>query len=270
MLDKSKNNMPCSFSKQVISYFYNETEASELKDFEAHLETCETCLDELSGFNAVRSSISEWRKIEFSGLETPIFNFLPVPTEKTTDYPVSSGQNWWMDFKERFFPASSIWAASVFAALILCVGLSFIIFNHSNKPEVAGLNKMENSIAVSNAAEIKRESNDNFPGSNSLEQSSNEFVQEPVLNNKGAAAVNDSAPETFVTKVANELNANKKRNSPRETKKTTSTGRKSNSTINTGKPPLSKTGKMPFLTDIEEVEDESLRLADLFDEVDAK
>lgn len=271
MLDKSKINSPCSFSEQIISYFYNEIETPEIKGFEAHLQTCPSCLDELSGFEAVRSSISEWRKIEFSGLATPVIDFLPVQTEEINIKLVSPEQNWWLAFKERFFPQSPVWAASVFAALILSIGLSIIIFNHSNQMQVAEVNKLKNSDAVSNVAEIESESNsNNFSGSNSFEKLSKELSREPSLDKIDNVSVNASAPEIFVTKIAGEANTDKKRNSPLDSKKTTSTSRKSKSPGKPGKTPLSKPGGMPFLADIEEVEDETLRLADLFDEIGGK
>ncbi len=272
MLDKNKYNSPCSFSEHVISYLYKEIGAPETNDFEVHLKSCTTCQNELSGFDIVRSSISEWRKEKFSVLETPAFNFLPDPIEENTLTRVSAPQNWWDAFKNRIFLPAPVWATSAFAALIVCVGLAFIILNYSKYDEVAEISNGDNTIAVSHSVKAKNESDKNsFSGSNQSEKPSENIVKEQQLNQENvSAAPNVPAPRNFVTKIKNDLNTTTDRISTRDSNKSTPLNRKPITNRESKKAPLSKPRNAHFLADIEDFEDKSLRLADLFDEADAK
>ncbi len=272
MLDKNKYTPPCLFSEQVISYLYEEIGAQETNDFEAHLKSCTICLEELSGFDIVRSSISEWRKEEFSFLETPAFNFLPDPTEENTLTRVSAPQNWWDAFKNRIFLPAPVWATSAFAALIVCVGLAFIIFNYSKYDEVAEISNRDNTIAVSHSVNTKNESDKNsFSDPNQSGKPSEKFItvqqskQEIVT-----ASHNVPPPGNFVMKIKNDLNTTTNRNSSRDSNKTIPINRKSATNKKAKQQSLPKSRNIPFLADIEDVEDDSLRLADLFDDTGAK
>ncbi len=271
MLDKNKYNSSCSFSEHVISYLYKEIGAPETNDFEVHLKSCTTCQNELSGFDIVRSSISEWRKEEFSILETPSFNFLPDPTEEYTLTRVSATQNWWDAFKNRIFLPAPVWTTSAFAALIVCVGLAFIIFNYSKYDKVAEISNRDNTIAVSHSVNTKNESDNNsFSDSNQSGKPSENIVKEQQLKQKNVfAAPNVPAPRNFVTKITNDLNTTN-RISTRDSNKSAPLNRKPVTNRESKKASLSKPRIAPSLADIEDVEDKSLRLADLFDEADAK
>ena len=61
----NNHNPSCAFAEQIVSYLYNETNAKEKAAFDAHLNNCSTCADELAGFGFVRSSIVEWKNAEF-------------------------------------------------------------------------------------------------------------------------------------------------------------------------------------------------------------
>ncbi len=272
MLDKNKYTPPCLFSEQVISYLYEEIGAQETNDFEAHLKSCTICLEELSGFGAVRSSIGEWRKEEFSVLETPAFNFLPAQTEKIRFAPVSTEKNWWLALKERFSTPSPVWAASAFTALVVGVGLAFVIFNYSKYVEIAEISNGDNITTVSSSVEIKNEQNANsISDSKPSEKSSEKFItvqqskQEIVT-----ASHNVPPPGNFVMKIKNDLNTTTNRNSSRDSNKTIPINRKSATNKKAKQQSLPKSRNIPFLADIEDVEDDSLRLADLFDDTGAK
>lgn len=266
MLDKNKYTSPCLFSEQVISYLYKEIGAQETNDFEAHLKSCPICSEELSGFGAVRSSIGEWRRKEFSVLETPAFNFLPDHTEKVHIAPVSTEKNWWLALKESLSTPSPVWAASAFAALVVCVGLAFVIFNYSKYVEVTENSFGENTNAVSPVVETKNEINTHIvPSSNLIEKSSETIVK--VLQSEQdseSASQKVAPPRNAVLKVSNNSNVPANRN------KSVPINRKQATSKEVKQMPLSKPKNIPLLADIEDVEDDSLRLADLFDETDAR
>ncbi len=272
MLDKNKYTPPCLFSEQVISYLYEEIGAPETNDFEVHLKSCTTCQNELSGFDIVRSSISEWRKEEFSFLETPAFNFLPDPTEENTLTRVSAPQNWWEAFKNRIFSPAPVWATSAFVALIVCVGLAFIILNYSKYDELAEISNNDNTIAGSQSVKAKNESDKNsFAGSNQNEKPSENIFKEQQLKQENvSAAPNVPAQRNLVTKITNDLNTTTNRISTRDSNKSAPLNRKPVTNRESKKASLSKPRNPPSLADIEDVEDKSLRLADLFDEADVK
>jgi len=273
MLDKNKYTPPCLFSEQIISFLYEEIGVQETNDFEAHLKSCTFCLEELSDFGAVRSSIDEWRKEEFSLLETPAFNFLPAQTEKIHLAPVLTGKNWWLALKERLLTPSPVWATSAFAALIICIGLAFIIFNYSKYDEVAEISNRDNTTPVSPIIETKNELNKNIiPDLNPSEKLSKKYVKEQQFKQENTSATGSvrPVPRNFVTKITNDLNTVTNRNSPPHSNKSAPINRKPTTNKEVKKTPLSKPQNFPFLADIEDVEDDSLRLADLFDETDAK
>lgn len=270
MLDKNKSSSFCSYSEQLISYLYKEMEKPEANEFETHLQTCAFCFKELSGFDVILSSISEWRKVEFSTLETPVLDFLPVQTNKININSQAEEKNWWIAIKDRFFPASPIFAASAFAALLICFGLAFIVFDYPKKVEVAEFSIQNGSNVISPIIETKN-SSDNNSGTNQIEKSSGNFVEQPQLIDKATADLRDnSVPGNFVSKIKNDSNQAPTRKSTRIAEKTALISRKPGTPKQDRKTLLPKSRNAPFLADIEEVEDDTLRLADLFDGTDAK
>ncbi len=272
MLDKNKYNSSCSFSEHIISYLYGEIGAPESNDFEIHLKSCSICLEELSGFDTIRSSIGEWRKEEFSVLKMPAFNFLPDQIEEIHLASVSTEKNWLITLKDKLFLPSPTWAASAFAALIICIGLAFVIFNYSKYDELAEISDVDDTTSVSPTGEIKNEPNRNsISGFIQSEKSSEKFVAGQQLKQENVSASRKiPAQRNFVTKITNELKTATNRNSSRDTNKLVPIGRKPATGKEAKQTPLSKPRNVPFLADIEDVEEKSLRLADLFDETDAK
>jgi len=271
MLEKNKFNPPCSYSELVIAYFYKEIEASEKNDFEVHLPNCAVCIDELSGFETVHSSISEWRSVEFDHLETPAFNFLRCDKEEVIIDSVLAEKNWWVNLRDRYFSPSPIWAASAFAALLICFGLTYLLFNPQNT-EVAEINSTANSNIISSAKETNNNlSAGNDSGLNLNAKSAENFSGEEQQSNvqTTTASSNASGAGNYAVKIASKSNRTANRKSG-GAKKSTSTNRTPGDSGDARKTPSSKSRSAPFLADIEEVEDDTLRLADLFDDTDAE
>lgn len=63
-----KNETTCPFEGQrdelLISYIYDELEAPDRRDFEAHLPACAACRGELAGLADVRASLAGWASPE--------------------------------------------------------------------------------------------------------------------------------------------------------------------------------------------------------------
>ncbi len=83
--NNNKNDSSCEFSEQIVSFLYKEADAPDKAVLNAHVKTCMSCAEELSGFAAVRSSVLQWREAEFDLLPNP---FIDIPFEKSQNLPV--------------------------------------------------------------------------------------------------------------------------------------------------------------------------------------
>ena len=55
----------CNQSEQLVTYLYGEAAPQEAKSFEAHLEACAHCREDLAAFGDLRRSLETW-EVEFS------------------------------------------------------------------------------------------------------------------------------------------------------------------------------------------------------------
>jgi len=264
MLNNNKNSC-CGFTEQMVSYFYDETNQAEKADFEAHLTNCSDCTDEFAGFSFVRSSLIEWRDEEFFKLETLVFE---IPMIKTISQTVESdSRSWFSDFR-KMFSFNPMMATAVLAALIVCVGLVFIVINYLNNSEIAEVdNKSSEKIVASPTIDKTNgltkgtiaEGNSHESLSGKLPKSAGTeskdlqllpirekrlVLSDSVVKASDDTKNNSEKPET----VRNIKETNK------EIKKTTAVQKQ----------------QVPNLTTIDDDEDKSVRLADLFEEIDSK
>jgi hypothetical protein len=61
----------CDERDQLIGYLYNEGDAIERRRVEVHLETCETCRDEIRGLRHTREDLLAWDVPERPSVWTP-------------------------------------------------------------------------------------------------------------------------------------------------------------------------------------------------------
>jgi hypothetical protein len=66
-----RNKSGCGFGDEIVSYMYDELAAADRDRFESHLVTCTACTDEFAAIADARYSVFDWRKREFAALETP-------------------------------------------------------------------------------------------------------------------------------------------------------------------------------------------------------
>lgn len=253
MLDTNYNHSPCEFAEQMVSRLYGETSRDEDAQFEAHLQTCFACADELANFGTVRSSLLEWRKEDFFKLKTPTF---AIPVADKTSPTISSGAPSWFDALRGLFSSSPVWATAGLAAVLVCAGLILFAFNFSNNSEIAGTNKNSKLIAASPSVEkpIENPKPDDTvepteaKATNSQIETTNQkrvapkAAQVKVQSNQAENKLNNAEPIRVV------------RDANKQTKKS----------------PSIQNAKAPTLTVAEEEEDTTLRLADLFDEIGTK
>ena len=126
MADESYNS--CGFNGDVLSYLYNEISEGDRDRFESHLEACESCVSEFASLSDARYSVYEWKAIEFAPMETPA---IVIPVEATK-------ASWFDAIKTAFaFPRGLVAAGAGFAVIALVVIVAFIGFSGPDDETVA-------------------------------------------------------------------------------------------------------------------------------------
>ncbi len=264
MLINNHKNLSCGFTEQMVSYFYDENNQAEKAVFEAHLTNCPDCTKELAGFGLVRSSIIEWRHEEFFKLETPAFE---IPTIKTVNQSVESNSgSWFSDFRKMFL-FNPMTATAVLAALIVCVGLVFIAINSWNNLEVAEVDNKNNGIIVASPTvdKINEQPIETIANDNSDKSSPNKFPKSTGTESKDSQPlpirVKRLVPSDSVRASDNTKNNSEKPETVRNVKETNKENKKTTAV---------QKQQVPNLTTLDDDEDKSVRLADLFEEIGTK
>ncbi len=262
---QENQNSSCEFAEQMIGYLYGETNGGEKNKFESHLKSCADCADEFSGFGSIRSSVLEWREAEFSNLTTPHFELSAITGAKPqfvvgTEKPKSAFANLWSSW--IFNPA---FAAS--AILLLFVGAGIFIYSSrlSNEKYFAEVrdeptNKVVVAPTVQNSGEVTGE-NKAFEINKNREIAIDKTANPVAVSvAKPGAPIEKSNDQNQLLKVS--VKVPKTKSSISEVAAAASN--------NNRKPVSVHKSKAPTLTDTDEDEDDSVRLTDLFAELDTK
>ena len=260
MINNNNHNSSCAFNEQLVSYLYGEYDGAEKVKFETHLKDCSNCADELASLGFVRSSISDWKAAEFSSLATPDFDISFIEAAETDS---SRTHNWFDEFK-KIFTFNPQLAAAAFAGLIVCVGIALFALNFSgNRSEVAQNIDNTNSTktSVSPIVEIKPKSEE-AKVTTTKEEKTSAITKTADLPKTTAAREQPSATtDKTVVKVSSDAPKNNSETPVRSPKMANNEVKKPS--------PVQKR-KVPNLNNLEEDEDETIRLADLFAELDTK
>lgn len=259
MLTNNQNSPSCQFAEQIVSYLYGEFEGGEKFKFEAHLKDCSACADEYAGFGLVRSSVLEWRNEDFSKLETPTFATPAIEKIKLPPAVSTESGSWFGDFR-KMFSFNPAWAMAALAILVVFAGITFYALNFSSSNEIAEKGSDKNAVktAVSPTAEVSQKSDDKNNGDKDVENSvppTSEIINPPARKE----SLKQSVPVKATLKVSNS-----------EENKTDNVNRSPKANDPIKKTPPVKKRNVPNLNDFDDEEDETIRLADLFDELDTK
>ena len=125
----------CDRIAEIVPYIYGEATAAERLDFETHLPECEPCTDEFAAIAEARFAVYEWNREEFASIPTPPFT---IPYEKQPVIAESFASKLSKIFGLPQFPAWGS-AAAAFGALVLFIGIGAIIFygSRSGNNEIA-------------------------------------------------------------------------------------------------------------------------------------
>lgn len=275
MFDKhNHNNSCCDFAEQTIAFLYDEVNSSEKAVFETHLKSCATCADEIAGFEAIRSSVLEWRNEEFSSLELPV---IKIPYRQTRTFGNSDADSnvsrWWTAELRRLFSFSPAFAATATLALIaLFAGIAIFTAKHSDKSGIARIDNRNDNKTIASST-IDKESAATATG---------DFVKETAAEISPKNGVKPFGSDD--RKVNRQTNTDSKvvrkdsvlkiaddsRIAAKNFKQETNSPRVKALNIENKKSFSARTGKIPRLNNVEDEEDKSLRLAELLDEADDK
>lgn len=264
MMNNNHKNSDCGFSEELVSYLYGETDAAENTEFEAHLKSCSVCADELEAFSGVHFSINDWKLKEFANLETPV---IEIPYEKTEKAPdkqeVSTVTGSWVSGLRNLISLSPAWSlgAASFAVLAIVVGVALLALNSPKVKdnEVAARNKPVKPTATPSVEKTSEQTNTNNNKTNSPDKDVKP-INEPKRPQPEVADTTGTNPKSNQTvKVVNTQRQVQKVDNP-NTPKTADANRKKNNDPKLG----------PKVAPEDEDEDKSLRLAEIFDEIETK
>src|ERR1044072_7564360 len=251
MMNNNGHNL-CDLSEMLVSYLYGETSAAESEKFKSHLAQCAACAEELAGFGAMLSSLSEGKQEEVAPLTAPVIELpardIPVVL---TDEPVPS----WLDAVRAFFTPKTaltpIGLIAGFAAVLICLGLTFA-FMTSQGPADKGL------VAANSQKEKETTAASPDQPKNTVNIAAIDQPSSPKKNDgKASTETHEKAPKPVREYTSYQPKNNMAKNSVAVTNK------------HEDVPKPNKQDVKTLNTDIyEDTEDDSLRLADLFAEAD--
>ena len=250
MLNGHHKNSDCGFGEQLVSYLYDEINGAEKSNFENHLRSCATCADEFTAFSGVQYSINDWKLKDFSILETPFIE-IPSKINRFVETPeMSENKSSWLSGLRRLFSLSPrAWslATASFAVLTICFGVVFLMSDNRNDKLISQNNKQ--SIPVI---------------SPTIEQT-NVISPAETPESKPKPIVQPKNPSNDIVKTESKntrpLKVNEISRQPKKVE---------NADIRKNNAPKVNNQSKPSKFVIEDDEDNSLRLAELFDEIDTK
>lgn len=271
MMNNNHHKTNCTFAGEIVSYIYDEIGAKEKSVFENHLADCSNCADEIAGLTNVSFSIGAWRDAEFAHLPTP---HIEIPYENGwNNNKIGSIKSSWLAGIRQIFSLSPAWttATAAMGALVLCAGLIFVAVNFSDTS--SDLAEFDNKNAVKpvispTTKNVFTQTAEDIAG-NAPKPSNKSSVNppnEPIQPELTKEPKNSEKSVNSAVKISGKLkNKSIPQNGSNQfsVKTNEPTGTKNNIRAVQNK-------KSPTLHNFEDEEDDSLRLADLFDEIETK
>lgn len=229
----------CSHGEDMLAYLYDELPPYGRERFEAHLESCTECIDEFAELAVSRYSVFEWRSIEFAPLPTPRF---AVPVESR-----SAAASWFDGLRAAF--AWNGWALSGGAAVVMLFALVGIaLWNVQPDTNIAASDPEQN--------DVNRPANVTKPQSvRKMAEPERAAVEPEVERPEDAEPVRRVTTQRKQSTAARHVTVRRASANRIETPRASANQRLENS---------------PTLGQYVEDEDESLRLSDIFDDLDSR
>ncbi|HYV11020.1 MAG TPA: zf-HC2 domain-containing protein [Pyrinomonadaceae bacterium] len=125
-MNKIQNSPGCERAPDLIAFLYGEVGEREARDFQLHLQQCNSCREEVASFSDVRESITAWRDEALAG-----FVSTPVATQPKTKSALAA--------LRQFFDLSPLWlkGATAVAAVTFCVLAGLALFKTNHEPVIS-------------------------------------------------------------------------------------------------------------------------------------
>ncbi|MEP7213827.1 MAG: hypothetical protein ABI791_12160 [Acidobacteriota bacterium] len=247
MKDHNINNSSCGFSGDLIGYLYDEIGGGERRVVEQHLAKCDLCSTEFAAVSSARNSVGEWFSQEFVGSPTPKFEFAPQrQDEKSIVWSV-----WTMLSRIRF-------RVPVLAAASALVIFGAVLFIRSTASDT--------EVASVSVPAVSTPSDEGIAAN--LGESSPVPVQTADSTNSIDIAADSVEPSRSVDVNTRALSSRKMARQEPKTRETRP-GERNQRTFPSDRSVAEGMQTKPSLNGYEEKEDETLRLEDIFSEIDA-
>lgn len=267
MFDTKNHN--CAFAEQTVAFLYGELETENRTAFDAHLQICAACADELQSFGAVRASINDWCALEFDSLSTPVVEFASQKRIQNIVAVSLKSESWRDGLRKIFSPAPAFAFAAALLLVTVCAGL--IVYNFGGGNQIADKQNREDSPLMNSSASEKNTNQTPEIAS----EANKKFAVEPVIEsseaNKKPSPQNTT--ERGIIKISNDARLAASKESVAQKTFKPANNRKSfdsTATVAQNVSPV-KRRTAPKLSSIEDEEDEAvLRLSDLLDDAGGK
>jgi Putative zinc-finger len=256
MTNNNHKNSSCGFAEQLVSYLYEEIDGTEKTVFEAHLKNCSNCSDEFAAFSGVHFSINNWKIKDFSNLETPLIEIPYKDSVTPTKTQEISGvtDSWLSGLRALFSFSPRAWslATASFAVLAVCAVIALFAFNSRQPNDVATANKNQIKPIIAPTVE------NTPPETNVNSNENNQSEKQP----KQQVEPKSSQPELATEQNPKNIRPIKASTNPRPVQKVENI-RKNNDIKNK----QNKDKVAPKILTEPDDEDDTLRLAELFEEI---
>jgi hypothetical protein len=242
MKDVEFNNSNCGFDGDVVGYLYGELDAAARCDVEGHLAQCRSCMTEFRAIAGARSAVGDWRSAEFAGLALPkiVFREEPALAEKGT-------WSLWTMVRSLRFAGPSL----AVAGLLIVLGFAFFMSSTSFRSE-----RTDGSVppvAADTPSAIA-------PTSNQVASA----VAETNAASNGALKAKEQRPPAASLRQSELADAKKVRERPTVERSVPKVA-----AVPSDRSVAKGQKSSPTLNGFEDKEDETLRLEDIFSEIDA-
>lgn len=228
-MPRNGSRKSCPFTDEIVSYIYGELGGEAESGFEEHLLECSICTDEFAAAANDRFSVYEWKREIFDPMPTPEFviPFMHPAVGQTSPVSFASAVKAWVQ-------GFSL-PLAVAAAITVCFGLGALILSYVGKREPPVTSSLQIPAVETRDVEVPRtvavETAQKDPAPAVRPRSSTALRSARLTRSYGEV---DKPAKTFAVDRA---------------------------------PIIQKAKVVPALNAYQEPDDDTLRLADLFDEV---
>ena len=232
MSDRKRSE--CLGDAEFVSLLYDELSDSERGPFDDHLEACSSCVDEFAALSEARLSAYEWNRDEFADLVTPVID---IP------YSQAASVGWFRQALAGISTMSKLGAASAAVVVAALVGGFFLFSDSGGRVSEKRSEPATQSPAVIKSSEPTVAAVEKVPNVGKFVAAKSAVRKVPVATVKRSPEKPSPKSDLALAKT------------PRPQVRPESL--------------VARQQTAPRLTSNAELSDDSLRLADLFSELDA-